>query len=199
MEHYHDEIIRHRDHAYDIDPLIANRWSPRAMTGEPLAEEEFMPLFEAARWAPSSFNEQPWRFLYAKRETDAWETFFDLLAEANQAWCENAALLVVVLSKRTFTKNGKPNRNHSSDAGAAWENLALEATARGLVAHGMAGFDEERARDVLDVPDDFRVEFMVALGKRASKDVLPEDKQEAEQPNSRKELGEIVREGDFGF
>src|SRR4051794_29422351 len=97
---------------YPIEPLIYRRWSPRALSGEPLEERELMSLFEAARWAPSTYNEQEWRFLYARRDTPEWPRFFDLLMEANQAWCRNAAVLVVVLARKTFMRNGKPNPVH---------------------------------------------------------------------------------------
>ena len=120
---------------YDIDSLILNRWSPRAMSSEEMKEDEFMPLFEAARWAPSSYNAQPWRFLYAKRGTENWDKFFNLLVEFNQSWAKTASLLVVVISRKTFEHNEKPAVTHQFDAGSAWENLALEASKRGLVAH----------------------------------------------------------------
>ena len=87
---------------YPINPLILNRWSPRAMTGETLNDDDIMSLFEAARWAPSSYNNQPWRFIYAKRNTKHWDRFFNLLAEGNKIWAKNAALLVLVISRKNF-------------------------------------------------------------------------------------------------
>ena len=114
-------------------------------------------LFEAARWAHSSYNNQPWRFIYAKRNTKYWNNLFNLLAEPNKIWAKNAALLVVVISSKNFEYNGKFSITHQYDAGAAWENLALEATSRGLVAHGMQGFDYKKAREDLKIPDDFDV------------------------------------------
>lgn len=191
------EVAEHRKSEHDIHPIFLNRWSPRAMTGEGILEEELMALFEAARWAPSSYNEQPWRFLYARRDTDHWLTFFDLLGDFNKGWCKDAAVLCCIVSKKTFTQNGKPNKVHSFDCGSAWENLALEASRRGLVAHGMAGFDDEKAREALRVPDDFDVEAMFALGKRASPDRLPEGLGEREHPSTRKPLPEIAIEGGF--
>lgn len=192
-----DEVKQHRKPAYAIDPLLLNRWSPRAMTSESLTDEELMPLFEAARWAPSSYNNQHWRFIYAKRDTPAWENFFSLPVEFNQAWCKNAAVLVVIISKNTFDFNGKPARTHSFDAGAAWENLALEGAARGLAVHGMEGFDYEKAKKILAIPDDYTVEAMCAIGKRAPKEILPSDIQAREQPSDRKPLKDIVWEGEF--
>lgn len=182
---------------YPIQPLILDRWSPRAMSGEAMADEELMPLFEAARWAPSSYNNQPWRFLYAHRETEHWEAFFSLMGEWNQGWAKNAAVLVVILSNTKFEYNGKDNPTHSFDTGSAWENLALEASARNLVAHGMAGFDYEAARKVLGVPEGFAVEAMVAIGKPGKKEDLSEDLQKEEQPSGRRPLEEIVMEGGF--
>ncbi|QLK26614.1 nitroreductase family protein [Natrinema zhouii] len=192
-----DDVAEHRAAEYDIDPLFVNRWSPRAMTGEPLDEEEYLPLFEAARWAPSAFNNQHWRFLYASREDDEWDTFVDLLSDANQAWATDAAVLAVIVSKTTFDHNGEPAPVHSFDTGAAWENLALEGARRDLAVHGMAGFDYERAAEELDVPDEFEVEAMVAIGERAPPEALPEELQEREQPSDRKPLAEIVHRGGF--
>jgi len=146
------DISNFRQTNYPIQQLMLERWSPRAMSGEPLIEKELDTLFEAARWAPSCFNEQPWRFLYAHRDTDHWPLFFDLLLEANQIWARNAGALITVISKQTFTHNSNPNISHSLDTGAAWQNLALQATAMGLVAHGMAGFDYTRAKLELKIP-----------------------------------------------
>ncbi len=180
-----------------IQPLILNRWSPRALSGESLSNEELMQLFEAARWAPSSFNNQPWRFIYAMRETPHWDTLFNLMVEFNQGWAGKAAALVVIISKKTFDHNGKPSVTHRFDTGAAWENLALEASARGLVAHGMEGFDYEKARVDLGVPDDYDVEAMVAIGKPGKKGDLNEELQKREEPSDRRALNEIVMEGGF--
>jgi len=194
-----DEVKAKRKADYDIAPLILNRWSPRSMTGEPMKDEELLPLFEAARWAPSSYNGQLWRFIIARRENAPhWGKFFGLLAPANQAWAKNAAVLVVVASRKLFEFNGKPSVTHAFDAGAAWENLALEATRRGLVAHGMEGFDYARAREELGVPAEFEVNAMLAIGKRAPKERLPEKAREMEEPNTRRPLREILFEGRFG-
>ena len=126
---------------YPINPLILNRWSPRSMTGEALNDDDIMSLFEAARWAPSSYNNQPWRFIYAKRNSEHWNRFFNLLMEPNKVWAKNAAILVVVISRKNFEFNEKPAVTHQFDTGSAWENLALEASSRDIVAHGMQGFD----------------------------------------------------------
>jgi nitroreductase len=192
-----EEGIARRKAEHEIDEIFLGRWSPRAMAGEPLPDDELMSLFEAARWAPSSYNCQPWRFLYATRDSDHWDTFLNLLGEFNQGWCKSAGVLVVVLSKKTFEHNGKPARTHSFDAGSAWMSLALEASRRGIVAHGMEGFDYDRARKELNVPDDYVVECMIAIGRQAPKDTLPKQLQEREEPSGRKHVAEIIFEGPF--
>ena len=181
-----------RQSEYPIEPLILNRCSPRAMSGESLSDEEFMPLLEAARWAPSSFNAQPWRFIYAKRETEAWEGLFELLVPFNQSWTKNASVLIVIASHTVFERNGKPARTHSFDTGAAWGNLALEGSARGLVVHGMSGFDYAKAQTVCKLPDDYAVEAMVAVGKPGRIEDLSQELLEKEVPSSRKPLKEII-------
>jgi nitroreductase len=187
-----------RQSTYNINPLILNRWSPRSMTDEELDDDTIMSLFEAARWAPSSYNNQPWRFIYAKRNTPQhWNKLFNLLAEPNKAWTKNAALLVVVISGKNFEYNEKYSITHQYDTGAAWENLALEASSRGLVAHGMQGFNYEKARIDLEIPDNFDVMAMIAIGKKGSKENLPLQLQEKEYPNDRKPLKEIIMEGTF--
>jgi nitroreductase len=191
------EIRNFRQKEFAVDALFINRWSPRAMSGETVDRETLMSLFEAARWAPSSNNNQPWRFLYAHRGTEQWPFFFDLLAEGNRIWAFNAAVLIVVISKTTFDYNEKEARTHSFDAGAAWENLALQGALRGLVVHGMQGFDYSKARETLRVPEHYQVEAMIAIGKPGKKEDLPENLQEREFPSSRKSLAEIVCEGPF--
>jgi nitroreductase len=185
-----------RESTYKINALILNRWSSRSMTGEELDEDTMMSLFEAARWAPSSYNNQPWRFIYAKRNTLHWDKLFNLLAEPNKVWTKDAALLVVVISRKNFEYK-KYSITHQYDAGAAWENLALEASSRGLVAHGMQGFDYEKARIDLEIPDNFDVMAMIAIGKKGPKDNLPRQLHGREQPSDRKPLAEIVMEGGF--
>lgn len=191
------DVNAHRKPEYSVDQRILQRWSPRAMSGEEISEEELMSLFEAARWAPSSYNNQPWRFLYARRNTEYWDTFFQLMGTGNQSWAKNAAVLIVIVSQNTFDHNGEPSKTHSFDTGAAWENLALQGTWKGLVVHGMRGFDYEKAREVLQVPEGYTVEAMVAVGKPGQKEELPERFQEREKPSTRKLLAELVFEGRF--
>jgi nitroreductase len=187
----------HRNPDYPIESLFVRRWSSRAMSGEALSEAEILTLFEAARWAPSTYNEQEWRFLYAPRETPEWPTFFNLLLEGNRAWCKQAALLSVVVAHKVFQQNGKPNPVHVFDSGLAFENLALQGTSMGLVVHGMAGFDFQKARVDLSVPDDYAVCAMFAVGRPGDPEQLPAKMQELEMPSGRKPVSEIIREGKF--
>jgi len=190
-----------RTATHAIDPLFLERWSPRAFTGEPISETELMTLFEAARWAPSSYNAQPWRFIWARRDTGPWPRFLGLLSEYNRSWARNAAALVVLVSKTTMLPRGAdkevPSPTHSLDAGAAWQNLALQATRSGWAAHGMAGFDMPRAAVELGVPSGYRVEAAIAIGRRGDKSVLPEPLQAREMPSDRLPLAQIVSEGRF--
>ncbi len=192
-----NEIKNNRKPNYDINSLIISRWSPRAMSGEELKDDELMPLFEAARWAPSSYNGQLWRFIYAKRGTGNWEKFFNLLGDWNKMWCKNAAALVVVISRKNFEHNNKPSRTHAFDAGAAWENLALEGSSRKLIVHAMEGFDYDKAKNDLEIPEEFEVHAMIAIGKRGKKEDLPDKMKDSEVPNGRRPLDEIVNEGKF--
>lgn len=187
--------IRKADNA--IEPLLLDRWSPRAMSGEEISPGELMRLFEAARWAPSSFNAQQWRALYAHRDTKHWQTFFDLLVDANKVWAKNAAVLVVFVSRKFFDFNNEPSITHSYDCGAAWENFALQGFKQGFVVHGMEGFDYEKARKALRIPDEFQVEAMAAVGRPGPKELLPEKLQAHEIPNDRRKVFESVYEGPF--
>ena len=187
--------FRKTDH--DIERFFVNRWSPRAMTGEEITREELMRLFEAGRWAMSSMNNQPWRFLYAFRNSAHWEMFFGILTPGNQAWCRNASVLIVAVSKMTFD-NGKPARTHSYDTGAAWYSLALQGTMMGLVVHGMQGFNYDKARELLGVTDEYQVEAMAAVGRPGNKEELSQALQERESPSQRKKVEEFAFEGGFG-
>jgi nitroreductase len=168
------------------------------MSGEELSDEEFLPLFEAARFAPSSYNNQPWRFIIAKRNTPEWEVLFSLMGEFNQSWTKNAAVLAVIISHKNFEHNNQPSVTHSFDTGAAWENLALQGSLKGLVVHGMQGFDYDKARELLAIPEDFTVEAMLAIGKPGKKENLPQELQEKEVPSGRKPLADLIFKGSFG-
>src|SRR4029077_3093885 len=172
-------------------------WSPRGMSGEEILHEELMRLFEAARWAPSSFNAQPWRALYARRGTEHWQIFLDLLVDANMAWAKNADVLVVFISRKNFDHNDEPSVTHSYDCGAAWENFALQGFHQGLVVHGLQGFDYDRARRELRRPKELQGEAMAAVGRPGPKEVLPERLRARESPNDRRKVSESVFEGPF--
>ena len=189
-------LTRTSDH--DIEPLLLQRWSPRAFTGEAMSQEELLRILEAARWAPSSYNAQPWRFVYAHRNTPAWPVLLGLLIEFNQLWAREAAVLLIALSKRRMGPDGgNPNHTHSFDTGAAWSNLALQATAQGWHAHGMVGFDIPRAAADLGVPDEYRVEAAIAIGRQGDKAVLPEALQAREAPSLREPIAKFAFEGHF--
>ena len=189
-----EDLSRFRETEYPVDALFRDRWSPRAMSGEPVPREELMTLLEAARWAPSSYNNQPWRIFYALRDNEHWETFFDLLVEMNQSWAKNAAALCVFCSKKTFD-NGEPSITHVFDTGSAWENFALQGALHGLVVHGMQGFDYDRAHRILGLSDEFEVLAMAAVGRPGRVEDLPEALQEREVPSGRKPLSAIAFEG----
>lgn len=187
---------RQPDHP--VERIFVDRWSPRAMSGEAITHEELMTLFEAARWAPSSMNNQPWRMLYATRTDPFWPLFFDLLVEGNKVWCDRAAALLVVISKTTF-ESGKPCRTHSYDSGAAWMSLALQGSLMGLVVHGMQGFDYDRARIDLGIPEEYQVEAMAAIGRPGRGEELPEQLQARETPNERRPVARSVCQGPFSL
>lgn len=192
--------LQHRTPDHPIESLFLRRWSPRAMSGEPVSHEELMRLFEAARWAPSTYNEQEWRFLYATAGSQHWDAFFDLLLPGNQEWCGRAGALIVGLSYRHFSRNGKPNPVHTLDTGLAVENLLLQGAALGLVCHGMAGFDRDKARAALAVPDGVDVEVMIAVGRPGDPQDLPEQLRDMDlAPSGRKPVSEIARAGLFSF
>ncbi len=192
-----DTIDKYRPNRYGSDDIFRHRWSPRSMTGDPVKDDDLMAMFEAAHWAPSAANNQPWRFIYARRDDPEWETLFNLLNEKNQRWCKNAGALVVIVSSTTFEKSGKPSRTHSYDAGAAWGMFALEGAIRGLVVHGMQGFSYERAKEELAVPDGYCVEAMAAVGILDEPSQLPEDLAAREKPSGRKALAQIIGRGTF--
>lgn len=186
-----------RNASHSVDKIFVDRWSPRAMSGDSLSQAEIKTLFEAARWAPSSYNGQPWRFIYAHRGTAHWDTLFNLLVDFNKQWAKDAGILVVIVSKTTFDHNGEFSPTHSFDTGSAWQNLALQGSINGLVVHGMAGFDYKKAKTVLNIPEGYVVEAMCAVGKPGKTENLPEAMQDKEKPSDRKPLEEIVFEGVF--
>ncbi|CAN7614780.1 nitroreductase family protein [Phenylobacterium sp. LjRoot219] len=190
---------RRSDHA--IEPLFLERWSPRAFDGAAVGEPALAAILEAARWAPSASNAQPWRFIYAIRGEAEWERFVGLLKPNNAAWARNAGALVFICSDSEKPARGEappqPSRTHSFDAGAAWALMALQATALGFHAHAIAGFDHQRARGELQVPDHFKLEAAVAIGRGGDKTLLPAELQARETPSNRRPLAETVHRGRF--
>ncbi|MEJ2698495.1 MAG: nitroreductase family protein [Desulfuromonadales bacterium] len=181
----------------EIDAMFCDRWSPRSYSDDPVSEEDLQSLFEAARWAPSCYNEQPWLFIYAATAEDR-ARFATALVEKNRRWAERAPVLLFVLARRRFALTGKENRHAPFDAGAAWMSLALQARKRGLYTHGMAGFSQERAYELLGVSEeDYHIMAAVALGRRGAPEVLPENLLEMEAPNNRKPHAEVAMEGKF--
>lgn len=195
-----DQVLKtapHRQPEYPVEPLFPERWSPRAMSGAHVDKSALMTLFEAARWAPSSNNAQPWRFVYALRGTPSWPKFIELLTPRNKLWCANAGALVIIASRRDFEHNGKPNQAHSFDTGAAWMNLALQASLQGLIAHGMAGFDYGAAGALIGLPDGHAIEAMCAIGHPGPVEKLAEELRAKETPSGRKRVAEFVSEARF--
>lgn len=191
----------HRKADHEIDELFLARWSPRAFSADEISRDELFRLFEAARWAPSGYNAQPWRFIYARRGDAHWQRLLGLLNPFNASWAKDAAALVAVVSKPTLLPPGKTeevaNYSHSFDAGAAWASLALQASLLGWQAHGMAGFDHARAATELGLPEGYRPEAFVAIGKPGDKSQLPEGLQARETPSQRDPIQNLVFEGVF--
>lgn len=182
-----------------IEPLFLERWSPRAYDRSPITDEELATLFEAARWAPSAFNAQPWRFLYARRDTADWDRFLGGLIAFNQSWVQHASVLIYVLSDTLM--QGKPDtpptpsHSHSFDAGAAWAHLALQGAKLGLHAHGMTGIDFAKAREVLGIPERYRIEAAISVGRQGDRAELPEMLQARETPSDRNPISSFAFEG----
>lgn len=191
--------IRQPEHP--IAEQFLSRWSPRSLTGEALSESEVLSLLEAARWAPSASNIQPWRFVYAQAGTPGFDAILAGLVPFNQGWANKASALIVVLSKTTSVAPGqteaKPNAWHAFDAGAAWMSLALQAQHQGLVTHAMGGFVADTLRAGLGIPADVAVNAVVAVGKPGDKAALPEGLQAREMPSTRLPLAQVASAGRY--
>lgn len=180
-----------RKYQYPLMEWIEKRWSPRAFSTKPVPEDEIRAVIDAARQAPSCFNEQPWRFMVA-HTPEQLEIFRDLLMEKNRLWAGQAPVLILILTAQNFSANGKPNRYSAFDAGTAWGFLSLEAQRRGLCTHAMAGYKRLKAREVLNIPEEYELMAMVAMGYYGDPEVLDAAFKELEEPNERKPLDEIV-------
>ncbi len=186
---------------HPIEPIFLERWSPRAYDATAMPVSDLITILEAARWAPSAYNIQPWRFLYSRRGDDHWQKYLTLLDPFNATWAGQASALVIVLSDTMMPGNGgrpqKTSHTHSFDTGAAWAQLALQATALGYQAHAMAGINFEQSQMKLMVPERYRVEIAIAVGKRTDPSVLPEELQDREHPSQRLSVHEIAFAGSF--
>jgi nitroreductase len=179
-----------RDTLLGVDPLILKRWSPRAFSKTPVSDEDVELLFDAARWAPSCFNEQPWRFHVSTERN--FDQFLSLLNESNQIWASNAGLLGFVVVKKTFTQNDKPNAYAEFDAGAAWLAMSLQARQMGLYTHGMGGIKHAEVAEYLGLDEDHKVVCGFAIGVAAAADTLPEELAAKEKPSARRALADIL-------
>ena len=182
-------ISTNRKSNHEISEVILNRWSPRAFSSKPVADDVLNRILEAARWAPSAYNNQPWRFIVAKTPEHR-ETFYSFLIDANLVWVKNAPAIAILISEKSYDM-------HAFDTGSAWGFLALQATKEGLITHPMGGMDKDKAREVLGVPDEYEIQIAIAIGYQGDASILPEKLQAREVPSSRKPLEEIVFEGTF--
>lgn len=189
--------IRVADHP--VDPQFPDRWSPRAFSAEAVSEAQVLTLLEAARWAPSASNNQPWRFVWALRGDAAFEAIAASLVPFNKGWAEKAAALIVVASRSVVDKEGAvvPNGFHAFDAGTAWGHLALQAHLDGLVAHAMGGFDHAKTASAIGLPEHHVLHAVVAVGYPGDAASLPEGLQSRESPSPRLPLAEIAKRGGF--
>lgn len=180
-----------RDFRYDVMPEIKERWSPRAFAKDKISRADLYQVLEAARYAPSCFNEQPWRFLIADTE-DTLAKMRSILYESNQIWANNAPVLLLICAEKTFVKNGKDNYWHMFDAGASWGFLSLEAHRIGLATHAMGGFSRKKARETFQIPENLEIMTVVAIGKMGDSSTLPEDLKKEEFPNIRRGIEELL-------
>lgn len=195
MPHTPEEVekLKHAPVVPGVMEEILKRWSPRAFSDKPVSNEDLKKIFEAAHWAASSYNEQPWRFLVGSKGDETYKKIFSTLVEFNQMWAKSAPVLILSAGKMTFSHNGAPDYYGLHDTGAATAYLALQAAALGLHAHSMGGFDHEKARAAFGIPEDYAVGAVTALGYLGDVDALPDHfKQQEASPRSRKPLSAVV-------
>ena len=185
---------------HPVHELIQHRWSPRAFSSQPVPPDILRSLFEAARWAPSSSNEQPWAFLVTTADDKQnHDKMVSTLVEFNQTWAKHAPVLAIAVSELAFAKTGKPNRNAFYDTGAAVAHLSFEATSRGLFVHQMAGFDPHKAIELFEIPSGWEPIAAFTIGYPGDPDSLPDKLRQREHaPRERKPLGEFVMGGQWG-
>ncbi len=190
-------FIRQSD--YPVDPLFIGRWSPRAFTGEAIPDRDLFTAFEAARWAPSSLNAQPWRFVFARTGGARFDEFLALLAERNREWAHKAGAIVFFISDTevAYKDQRRLSPSHAFDTGAAWANFTHQLHLLGYATRAIGGFDRSAAPEVLGVPPTFHVHAAVAVGRRAEAHTLADDFRQKEGPSPRRSLREIVFENRF--
>src|SRR5690625_2441647 len=154
--------INRRQMEYNIDPMYVRRWSPRSFLTKPVEREKLNAIFEAARWAPSAANLQPWRFVVVEKKEDK-EKFLSFVNETNVEWCQHAPILAAIISKTIRNEEGAPNTTHAFDTGTAWGYLTVEAARQGLITHGMGGFDCKKAKEILQIPEEYDVKAITTI------------------------------------
>jgi nitroreductase len=185
---------------FPVHDLIAERWSPRAFSDKPVAPDILQSLFEAARWAPSSSNEQPWAYIVAtKDDAENFAKLVTVLVPFNATWAQHAPVLALAVAELSFAKNGAPNRNAQYDVGAATAWLTVEASSRGLFVHQMAGYDHDNARQVFVIPAGWEPIAAIAIGYPGDPDTLPQPLRDREvAPRTRKPISEFAMSGSWG-
>lgn len=192
------ESIKQAELEYEVHPIIASRWSPRAYDTRPVEPVKLQRIFEAARWAASSSNLQPWYFLVGMKGDEAYEKIFETLVEFNQLWAVNAPLLVLAISKTT-NQRGEPNKSYAYDLGQAVATLSLQAIAEGIYTHQMGGFDAAKAAGLFGIPEDYKALVVFALGYLGDHGELHHKLQKLElSPRIRRSTREFVFTGSFG-
>lgn len=183
----------------EIHELIDKRWSPRAFANKPIEEEKIKRLFEAASYAASCFNEQPWRFIYGtKNYPERYDQLLSCLVEFNQMWVKTAPMIILTLASKKFAKNGNENYHARHDLGLAMGNMSMQAMSMDLYMHQMAGFSQEKAREIFEIPNDIDIVTMAAVGYVGDPSQLPESMQEMESNvRDRRSLESIIFEGDW--
>jgi len=185
-----EDLKTHRQSEHSVNPMFLNRWSPRAYSNKPVSDEDLLTILDAAHWAPSSSNDQPWRYIVAKTKEQL-AIFHDFLNEFNRIWAAKAPILILIASEK-LRHNGNPNGSHAFDSGTAWGYLALQASLLGLYAHAMGGYDKLKAREALNLPEHIELHAVVALGFYGDKSDLPESYREREIPSMRRPLHEVI-------
>lgn len=184
---------------YPILETLKQRWSPRAFTEKPVEKEKVLSLLEAARWAPSSMNEQPWRFIVGIKGHPAWKHIYKSLVEWNQRWAANAPVLIINLAKKTFTYKGRPNATYAYDTGQAVAMMITEAVNQGLITHQIGGFSPEKVTELFGIPDDFQPISVTAIGYPGDPKLLPDDIYASEmEERKRRPIDETVFTGKYG-